>query len=243
MIIVIGSPLFVPGDGGEPSRAGGLPASIATAAAAAGRRVELVGRVGEDPAGEATLLALTRAGVGHVATLRDPTRPTQALAPPAPAPDDPLDQDSAAAGIEALLLDDESGTDDPTVRTAEGEGGTSLGPRGSATLDPGDLQLALRYLDGFSVVVVAEPLEPAGIAIAADGAAFAGAALLVLVPPDDDGRDAPATATVLEAPPSDLDGAFARTVGTLAAELDRGGDPAAALASAVASQGWQPAGD
>ncbi len=242
MIVVIGSPLFVPGDGSEPSGAGGLPAAIATAAAAAGRRVELVGRVGEDPAGEATLLALARAGVGHVATMRDPTRPTRALAP-VPATDDPLDPDGAAAGIEALLLHEEFGTDDPIVPAAEGEGGTSLGPRGSATLDPGDLQLALRYIDGFSVVVVAEPLEPAGIAIAADGAAFAGAALLVLVPPDDDGRDAPATATVLEAPPSDPDGAFARTVGTLAAELDRGGDPAAALASAVASQGWQPAGD
>ena len=42
--------------------------------------VQLVGRVGEDPAGEATLLALARDGIGHVATLRDPARPTPALA-------------------------------------------------------------------------------------------------------------------------------------------------------------------
>ena len=145
------------------------------------------------------------------------------------------------ATVEALILGDGAAEDVRPDPNGADEGGTSLGPRGSATLDPDDLQLALRYLDGFSVVVVAEPFDPPGLAIAAEGAAYAGAALIVLVPADDDGRDAPAEATVFEAPGSDPDGVFARTVGGLAAELDRGAEPAAALAAAVAAQGWLPA--
>lgn len=241
MIVVIGSPLFVPGSADEPSAAGGLASVIAATAAAGGRRVELVGRVGEDPAGEATLLALARAGVGHVATLRDPARPTRALAPAASTGDEATGPDQGAATLEAIILEDRTGLDALLGIDDEGEGGTSLGPRGTATLDPGDLQLALRYLDGSSVVVVAEPFDRSGLAIAAEGAAYAGAVLIVLVPAEDDGRDAPADAIVLEAPGSDPDGAFARTVGTLAAALDRGADPAAALAAAVSAQGWQSA--
>jgi len=45
---------------------------IALAAVGAGARVELVGSVGDDAAGEAVALELGRAGVGHAALLRDP---------------------------------------------------------------------------------------------------------------------------------------------------------------------------
>lgn len=72
MIVVVGRPalaLAAPGD--EPSP-GGLAALVAMAAASRGVRVELVGSVGEDPAGDAVAIALGRAGVGHAALLRDP---------------------------------------------------------------------------------------------------------------------------------------------------------------------------
>ena len=44
------------------------------AAAAPRAAVEIVGRVGDDPDGDALMIALARAGVGHVAVLRDPAR-------------------------------------------------------------------------------------------------------------------------------------------------------------------------
>jgi sugar/nucleoside kinase (ribokinase family) len=80
----------------------GLAASIATAAAAADSRVELVGKVGDDAAGDAVLLALGRHGVGHVATLRDPARATPIVAA---GDDDPDDQPPAgqAAGPAPVL--------------------------------------------------------------------------------------------------------------------------------------------
>jgi hypothetical protein len=74
VIAVIGIPRLR-GEGAE-AEVAGLASSIAVAAAAAGSRVELVGKIGDDPAGDAVLLALSRRGVGHVATLRDPTHPT-----------------------------------------------------------------------------------------------------------------------------------------------------------------------
>src|SRR4029453_11268758 len=74
VIVVVGGPLLGRSqDGPQPA---GLSGSIAAAAATAGSTVELVGRVGEDADGEALVLALARAGVGHVALLRDPARAT-----------------------------------------------------------------------------------------------------------------------------------------------------------------------
>ncbi|MDP9482634.1 MAG: PfkB family carbohydrate kinase, partial [Chloroflexota bacterium] len=79
MIVVIGSPRLRRGSPEHPSEAAGLAAGIALAAVSAGRQVQLVGRVGEDPAGEALLLALARAGIGHAATLRDAVFPTSVV--------------------------------------------------------------------------------------------------------------------------------------------------------------------
>lgn len=67
MIVVLGRPGLTAD--GRLARAAGR---IAQAAAAAGTRVELVGSVGDDAAGEAAALALGVAGVGHAALLRDP---------------------------------------------------------------------------------------------------------------------------------------------------------------------------
>jgi hypothetical protein len=218
VIVVIGSARLRPASPERASEAAGLAAGIALAIRAAGRDVELVSRVGEDPAGESILLALARAGIGHVATLRDAVHPT-AVVPLS----DEVDPD--------LLADPDDAPD---------AGWTSLGPPGSASLDGGDLELALRYLDGFSVAVVAEPLESSSLEIVAEAAAYAGATLVVLAPGDGVGP-VPDGAIVIEAPVSDPDGVFARTVGAFAAAVDAGADPAGALEAVAAAEGWQRA--
>jgi pfkB family carbohydrate kinase len=221
VIVVIGSPRFRPGSADRPSEAAGLAAGIALAAGGSGRQVQLVGRVGEDPAGEAILIALARTGIGHAATLRDAVHPT-AVVP-------------ASEEVDPDLLADPADAPDAAW--------SSLGPPGTATLDGGDLELALRYLDGFSVVVVAEPLESSTLVIVGEAAAYAGAVLVVLAPGGSQPETAPDGAIVLEAPVSDPDGVFARTVGALAAALDAGVDPARALEAATAAEGWQRAED
>ena len=74
MIVVVGSPVAAP-DGTSFSPVG-LAAQTAIDIAARGERVELIGRVGRDDAGDAIVLALGRAGVGHAALLRDAARST-----------------------------------------------------------------------------------------------------------------------------------------------------------------------
>lgn len=49
-----------------------LAGPIAIAAAASGGTVEVVGSIGDDPEGDALVVELGRAGVGHAALLRDP---------------------------------------------------------------------------------------------------------------------------------------------------------------------------
>jgi hypothetical protein len=211
VIVVIGSPLHRSVASGGPPVAVGLAAGIAMAAAEAGSEVQLVGRVGEDPAGDALLLALSRLGVGHVAVLRDPAHPT----PVAP--------------------DDEPEAADPMTEPPP-DGWSSLGAPGSASLDRGDVELALRYLDGFRVAVVAERLDGEALAVVTEASDYARACLVALVGPD---AEAPEGAIVLEAPGADPDGAFARTVGRLAAALDGGAEAEVALASAIAAAGWE----
>lgn len=200
------------------------------AAAAAGREVQLVGRVGEDPAGDAILIGLADRRVGHVAVLRDAGRATSVAPATSGAGDATAGDATAGDGLDALV----------TVAPSTGVGEGSVA---AATLDAGDLDLALRYLVGFAVVVVAEALPPDTLAIAADAAAYAGAAMIVLLPPGRRAPDPPPGAFVLEAPADDPDGVFARTVGLLAAELDRGVPAETALASAASAGGWERALD
>lgn len=74
MIIVLGRPRIAEGPIGPVPA--GLACSVAIAAAAAGGRVELVGSVGDDRAGDAAAIGLARAGVGHAALLRIAAVPT-----------------------------------------------------------------------------------------------------------------------------------------------------------------------
>jgi hypothetical protein len=212
VIVVVGSPegrivegrIALTGTAGETARA----------AAAAGAEVQLVGRVGGDPAADALLLALAEAGVGHVAVLRDPARPT------------PVEGEAVGDGSDDL---------DPVDTAAE-----PTGPRHPPIeLDAGDVDLGLRYLTEFAVLVVAPPATADVLRVAVDGARWASAGLVLVVdaeaPPD---LALPPAAIDLEAPEDDPDGAFASVVGRLAAALDRGAPPDAAFAQVVESAGW-----
>ena len=121
----------------------------------------------------------------------------------------------------------------------------------AASLDPTDLDLALRYLPDIRVIVVAD--DAAALGDTASAAATWSGARLVVVAPADTAADLPdgtasagdvavAERIVLEAPATDPDGAFAGLVGTLAARLDEGADAAAAWAATLGALGVERAG-
>jgi len=207
MIVVVGFPAWRPS---EPAGPAGRACAIAIAAAASGSPVEIVGRIGDDPSGDSLLFGLARAGVGHAAVLRDPARPTPSWLPVA-------DADAA----------------DPLAEAPEPAAPVAA-PAAAPRLERDDVVLALSYLTSFRVLVVADDVPPEVVPACVDGAAFAGAHLVVLVP---DGSQTPTglpeTATVLAAPPLLGDDGFAGVVAAYAAALDRGVDPAQAFAAAV----------
>lgn len=84
MIVVVGSPIALETASGI--TAGGLASHVAAALAYAGERVELVGRVGSDAAADSLIVALGRAGIGHVALLRDHAHETPRAAEGTEAP-------------------------------------------------------------------------------------------------------------------------------------------------------------
>jgi len=209
VIVVIGQPALGRVDG-EPVAAGSA-ARIALAAAARGATVQLVAKVGEDPDGEALVLALSQGHVSHVAVQRDPAHPT----PRAGAPDDAPDSDELTA---------------------------SIGQPDGLALDAADVELALRYLTDFRVVVLAGDLDAAAVRVAADATGWSNGTLIAVVGEDrSDPADLPSDAIVLGSPADDAEGAFDRLVGELAAAIDAGGDPKAAFRDLVASAGWEPA--
>ena len=229
MIVVVGLPAYADAPAGPtpagstPDRekcAGGMAVEAAAAAKRRGSQVELVGKVGEDGAGDAVVLDLGRLGIGHAALLRDPVRPTPVLTAGASAADDSAEVD-ADAPVATVF------PENPAERPA---------------LDAADIELALRYLPGSTVIVLTDPLAQGALSVAVDAAAFATARLVVVVPAGSPPPEVPADATVLEAPADD-DGSFGRMVGTFAAALDAGADPAAAFREAVAASGWESASD
>jgi hypothetical protein len=218
MIVVIGLPAYVDSPDGERC-AGGLAVEVASAAQRRGSAVELVGKVGNDGAGDAVVVALGRFGIGHAALLRDPILPTPVLAT-SPGSDDEAEVD--ADGSVARLLP-ESADSRPGLEAA-------------------DVELALRFLPAANVVVVADAVSEATTAAGVEGAAFSAAKLVFLVPAGATAPAVPAEATVLEAPLDD-DGSFGRLVGVFAGALDAGVDAGAAFAEAVKAAGWEPAAE
>jgi sugar/nucleoside kinase (ribokinase family) len=216
VIVVIGSPIGRLVDGHV--AAWGAAAQTALAAAGAGRAVQLVGRIGDDPTADGLLIDLARGKVGHVAVLRDPARSTP-LAPATTVDEEPSDIDSGEAPIDATTP-----------------------PAPGFALDAADVELGLRYLTDFGVVVVAEPTGTAVITVAAEAARWNDAVLILVVGAEAAMPDGlPAGAIVFEAPDEDPDGAFAGLVGHFAAAIDDGADPGAAFRGALADDGWTEA--
>lgn len=211
MIVLIGQPVYRETEAG--GVADGLAARIAVAAAGHGRSVQFVGTVGEDETGDAVVMALANGGIGHVALLRQAGRPTSRVSQP----------DGDEGPIEAA-------TDSPAP---------SAQPAG---LDAADVDLALKYLTEFAVLVLAEGADPAVAGVVATAARWADARLIVIVPAGStEPLGLPPDAVVFEAPQSDPDDAFAEMVGSFAAALDDGQDPANAFRSTIDSRGWSPA--
>ncbi len=191
--------------------------------------MELVGRVGEDAPGEALLIALANAGIGHAAVLRDPTRPTLVVGTAASIPDD----DHSSPLVEPVAVTAWSAT------AAAGSAG--------ARLEGADVDLAVRYLEPNGVMVVADDVTPEALGAAVSAATYAQLRLVVVLAADSRARtvpvDLPEDATVLAAPDSEADdaGAFEALVGAYAAALDSGTGPAAAFATAQDATGWETA--
>ena len=178
----------------------GFAATVATAAAAAGSKVELVTRIGEDDAGDAVILALARAGIGHVATLRDAGRRTPVLGSTEDEAGPDLDEDAVSTTVES-------------------------GP--GPTLDGGDVGLALRYLSDYRVIVVAHATDRDVLDEVVTAAGWSGARLVVIA---SHGIEiaVPNEAIAIAAEP-DAE-AVAGRVGRYAAVIDGGGDPDTAYA-------------
>jgi hypothetical protein len=218
VIVVIGSPIGRLDD--DVLLAGGTASRVALAAAGLGRTVQLVGKTGDDPTADGVILDLARGGVGHVALLRDPGRAT------------PLER------VSPDEVDDEASPDEPEVAGSV-PAGTQPGP----ALEAADVELGLRYLTDFAVIVLAELVDGETIAVVAAAARWGDARMILVVQAGQAVLDdLPTDVVVFESPPDDPDGAFADLVGAFAAALDEGADPGVAFRSSIASDGWTEAG-
>lgn len=206
MIVVVGQPALVEAEQGP--ELAGLAARIAAAAATQGGTVQLVGAAGEDAAGDEVVLALARAGVGHVALLRKAGQAT-----PVRAAADPFGD----------------GVDDDAP------------PPDAPPLDPGDVDLALRYLPEADVIVVAAPGSPGILGVTAQAAGWFDARLIVLAHDGPELAALPAESIAFEPPADDRDDAFATMVAAFAVALEGGEAPAEAFERSVAGAGWASA--
>jgi hypothetical protein len=226
VIVVIGSPIGRLADGAI--TAGGAASRVALVAAGAGRTVQLVGKTGDDPTADGVVLDLARGGVGHVALLRDPARAT----PLEPIPD----PDGPAVGPDDL----EPGEASDGVVPLTPPGTPPAGP----ALEGADVDLGLRYLTEFAVVVLAEPASAEVMRIVAEAARWGGARFVLVVgagePVPD---DLPSDVIVFEAPATDPDGVFATLIGGFAAALDDGAEPGEAFRASIATDGWTGVAD
>jgi hypothetical protein len=243
MIVVVGLPAYAGGPDGV-GGAGGLAVDVAAAARQRGGSVELTGKVGDDGAGDAVVVALGRLGIGHAALLRDSGRPTPVIVRAGA-------QDRGAADAGEAVEDHTAAAIGPTAADAlfaDADGVEGLepillpeDPAERPGLEAADVELALSYLPGASVIVLADPLPEAAVQAGAQAAAYAGARLIVLVRSGESPPAAAADAIVLEAPDRD-DGSFGRLVGGFASALESGLDPAAAFREAVEASGWEKVG-
>ncbi len=230
VIVVIGSPVLRRRPGSAAPEVAGLAGQVAMTAADAGGAVQLVGKVGDDEAGDSILAILAAAGVAHAAVLRDAANATPVFT------GSPVDEPALE---DSVLAED----DDPEA------GGERLPP--ALSLDTADVALALRYLTDFRVVVVAERLERPTLGAVLDAAGFAGAHVIRLDGGDalaHEGADGSAAEdggvriTAFQ-PPARPEPAFSAMIGRYAAGLDAGREPREAFAEAARGARWERAAD
>jgi hypothetical protein len=211
VIVVIGEVFARADESGEVVPAG-FSAVAAITAAGRGAKVEIVSRIGDDPAGDEVLLAFARAGVGHVATLRDAGHSTRIV----------------SDTTEGLLAEDEAQTE---ASNADTPGETSV-------LDDADVALALRYLTDYRVIVVVHPPEARIVGEAATAAGWAGAQLVVVVPPGVEPAPAVPDGALVISADRDAEGTAER-LGIYAVALDGGTTPDTAYAVLTAPTGQE----
>ena len=130
--------------------------------------------------------------------------------------------------------------------TDAGVGHATVVRSARGSVEPADIDLALRYLPDIRAVVLVQP-PAAVLPSAVAGADFASATLIVVGPLDAgsmaalEARSGSAAPIVLDPPPADPDGTFAGFVATLAARLDAGEPPDAAFEATVAVLAVDPA--
>lgn len=214
MIVVVGSPI---GRATESAIvAAGMSSRVAHAAARAGATVQLVGKTGDDATADGVVLDLARGGVGHVALLRESARATP---------------------IEQVLDEDDDAPVRPDAEDIVSVDAPDLtvGP----AIDAADVDLGLRYLTEFGVVVVAEPAGADVIAVVSEAADWAEARMVLVIASGAAVPDGlPSDVIVFEAPDADPDGVFADLVGSFAAALDDGAEPGDAFRASIGSEGW-----
>ena len=189
-----------------------------------GRPFVIDSPAGQRPAGLAARIALAAAAAGGRVELAGSVGDDEAA-------------DAVAIGLARAGVGHAALQRIPAAVTPQ-EGSVPVLPR----MDAHDVDLALRYLTDYRVLVVAETLTPELEVVVLDAAGYTGATIVAVV--SSGGRVGPVladAATVLEAPEDAL-GPFAELVGRYAAGLDAGTAPAEAFAAATRSAGWEPAG-
>ena len=106
---------------------------------------------------------------------------------------------------------------------AAGVGHATVTRSAAPTVEPADLELALRYLPDVRVIVVVAP-EAALLRVAVAGSSWSGATLVVLGPLDADATNVveSSDAILLEPPAHDPDATFAGLVAAFARRIDAG---------------------
>lgn len=228
----------------------GRSVRIADAIRAAGGEVQLVGKVGDDLAGDAIVIELGRRSIGHSALARAGSGLTPVVARASVGEDDADDRaadDGPAddgATSEAIDLGTEreagAGADGGPAASGAADGKSSAAPPVPAgmPLEGADLKLALGYLPEIGAIVLATALPDDAVGVVADAAAYHSVPLVAVVDAGTRPGAGLEQAIVLEAPRESGD-AFDRLVGAFAVRLERGTEATAAFDEAVAAGGWE----
>jgi hypothetical protein len=131
--------------------------------------------------------------------------------------------------VEVLgMIPGDASWDRATIELAHaGVGHATVVRSARGSMEPADLELALRYLPEIRVIVLVQPPD-ALVATAISAASWSGAALVLIGPLEGEIPATDPAPIVLDPPDADPDGTFAGFVARLAAEIDDGQAPAEA---------------